>query len=108
MDYVDTRIPPGVSNGTRMRVAGRDVVRGDLIVLSEGDRVAADAVGQPLSELYTYRWLSPADEAAALAGLRERGAAVAQEMFPAPGGILLRRPFHQLQRAFGHGHQHRM
>ena len=30
-------------------------------------RVAADAVGQPLSELYTYRWLSPADEAAALA-----------------------------------------
>ena len=36
-------------------------------------RVAADAVGQPLSELYTYRWLSPADEAAALAGLRERG-----------------------------------
>lgn len=30
-------------DGTRQRIAGRDVVRGDLIVVSEGDRVAADA-----------------------------------------------------------------
>ena len=29
------------------RIAGRDVVRGDLIVLSEGDRVAADATVRP-------------------------------------------------------------
>jgi Ca2+-transporting ATPase len=29
--------------GERLRIAGRDVVRGDLIVLSEGDRVPADA-----------------------------------------------------------------
>ncbi len=30
--------------GQRARIAGRDVVRGDLVVLSEGDRVPADAV----------------------------------------------------------------
>jgi Ca2+-transporting ATPase len=33
-----------IRNGERRRIAGRDVVRGDLIVLSEGDRVPADAV----------------------------------------------------------------
>lgn len=30
-------------DGTRVRIAGRYVVRGDAIILSEGDRVAADA-----------------------------------------------------------------
>ncbi len=33
-----------IRDGTRLRIAGRDVVRGDLIVLSEGDRVPADAM----------------------------------------------------------------
>jgi Ca2+-transporting ATPase len=33
-----------IRGGERKRIAGRDVVRGDLIVLSEGDRVPADAV----------------------------------------------------------------
>ena len=33
-----------IRDGERTRIAGRDVVRGDLIVLSEGDRVPADAV----------------------------------------------------------------
>jgi Ca2+-transporting ATPase len=32
-----------IRDGERIRIASRDVVRGDLIVLSEGDRVAADA-----------------------------------------------------------------
>lgn len=32
-----------VRDGERRRIAGREVVRGDLIVLSEGDRVPADA-----------------------------------------------------------------
>src|SRR5689334_14721335 len=32
-----------IRNNERIRIAGREVVRGDLIVLSEGDRVAADA-----------------------------------------------------------------
>ena len=33
-----------IRGGQRRRIAGRDVVRGDLIVLSEGDRVPADAI----------------------------------------------------------------
>ncbi len=33
-----------VRDGERRRVAGREVVRGDLLVLSEGDRVPADAL----------------------------------------------------------------
>jgi P-type Ca2+ transporter type 2C len=32
-----------IRDGERIRIAGRDVVRGDMIMLSEGDRVAADA-----------------------------------------------------------------
>ena len=33
-----------IRDGQRLRIAGREVARGDLIVLSEGDRVPADAV----------------------------------------------------------------
>lgn len=33
-----------IRQGVRRRIAGREVVRGDLIVLSEGDRVAADGI----------------------------------------------------------------
>ncbi|HEX3484178.1 MAG TPA: cation-translocating P-type ATPase [Micropepsaceae bacterium] len=33
-----------IRDGERKRIAGRDVVRGDFVVLSEGDRVPADAV----------------------------------------------------------------
>jgi len=32
-----------VRDGERIRIAGREVVRGDVLVLAEGDRVAADA-----------------------------------------------------------------
>jgi len=33
-----------IRDGQRVRIAGREVVRGDVIVLEEGDRVPADAV----------------------------------------------------------------
>jgi Ca2+-transporting ATPase len=33
-----------IRDGVRRRIAGRDVVRGDLVVLSEGDRVPADGL----------------------------------------------------------------
>jgi len=33
-----------IRDGGRIRIAGREVVRGDVIVLAEGDRIAADAV----------------------------------------------------------------
>jgi Ca2+-transporting ATPase len=38
-------------DGSSKRVAGRDVVRGDLVVLSEGDRVPADGVVLTASDL---------------------------------------------------------
>jgi len=42
-----------VRDGARMRIPGRDVVRGDLVVVSEGDRVPADAavVSSPALEV---------------------------------------------------------
>ncbi len=33
-----------IRDGKRQRIAGRDVVRGDIVLLAEGDRVPADAV----------------------------------------------------------------
>ena len=33
-----------IRDGAQMRIAGREVVRGDLIVLEQGDRIAADAL----------------------------------------------------------------
>jgi P-type Ca2+ transporter type 2C len=33
-----------IRNGERQRIAGREVVRGDIVVVSEGDRVPADGV----------------------------------------------------------------
>src|SRR5512136_1917319 len=33
-----------IRDGNQRRIAGREVVRGDIVVLSEGDRVPADAV----------------------------------------------------------------
>ena len=33
-----------IRDGERKRIAGREVVRGDFVVLAEGDRVPADAV----------------------------------------------------------------
>jgi Ca2+-transporting ATPase len=40
-----------IRDGERLRIAGCDVVQGDLIVLEQGDRVAADALLQEASDL---------------------------------------------------------
>ena len=40
-----------IRGGERIRIAGRDVVRGDLIVIEQGDRVAADAILIAASDL---------------------------------------------------------
>ncbi len=42
-----------IRDGARVRVAGRDVVRDDLIVLEQGDRIAADALLVKASDLQT-------------------------------------------------------
>ena len=41
-----------VRDGTMVRIAGRDVVRGDLLLVGEGDRIAADAALVTASELH--------------------------------------------------------
>ncbi len=42
-----------IRDGTSRRISGREVVRGDLVVLSEGDRVPADAVIRSCDSLET-------------------------------------------------------
>ena len=42
-----------IRDGERKRIAGRDVVRGDILVLAEGDRVPADAVILECHDLQT-------------------------------------------------------
>jgi P-type Ca2+ transporter type 2C len=42
-----------IRNGQRQRIAGREVVRGDILVLAEGDRVPADAVVLSCTNLST-------------------------------------------------------
>ncbi|MGE5217877.1 MAG: cation-translocating P-type ATPase [Chloroflexota bacterium] len=40
-----------IRDGEQKRIAGREVVRGDLLILTEGDRVPADAVLQSCNDL---------------------------------------------------------
>ena len=42
-----------IRDGVRQRIAGREVVRGDVLILSEGDRVPADATLLEARELQT-------------------------------------------------------
>ena len=42
-----------IRDGARVRIAGREVVRGDLLVLEQGDRIAADAVLIEADDLQT-------------------------------------------------------
>ena len=42
-----------IRDGQRHRIAGRDVVRGDILVLAEGDRVSADAIVLSCTNLST-------------------------------------------------------
>ena len=42
-----------IRDGTRSRIAGREVVREDLIVLEQGDRIAADAILIEANDLQT-------------------------------------------------------
>ena len=71
-----------IRDGERQRIAGREVVRGDLIVLAEGDRVPADirlVVGQDLQadESLLTGESAPVRKIAAASGSKET---------PRPGG----------------------
>ena len=43
-----------IRNGKRQRIPGREVVRGDVLVLQEGDRVPADAMLLRASDLVKF------------------------------------------------------
>ena len=72
-----------IRDGERKRIAGREVVRGDLVVLAEGDRVPADAALVDSHDLQTDESLLtgesvpvrkvPRSENAPTAGLRPGG-----------------------------------
>lgn len=70
-----------VRDGKRQRIAGRDVVRGDVIVLSEGELVPADARLFEAHELQTNESLLTGEAAP----VRKQAAAQTQAT-PRPGG----------------------
>jgi P-type Ca2+ transporter type 2C len=72
-----------IRGGVQKRIAGREVVRGDLIVLAEGDRVPADATLVSASDLKTDESLLTGESVAVrkIAGHREGSVAP-----PRPGG----------------------
>jgi Ca2+-transporting ATPase len=72
-----------IRDGVRRRIAGREVVRGDLVVLSEGDRVPADAVLRQATDLQTDESLLTGESAPVRKVAREGTAAEAAER---PGG----------------------
>ncbi len=50
-----------IRDGSRKRIAGRDVAHGDIMVLAEGDRVPADAVLRISHDLHTDKSLLTGD-----------------------------------------------
>jgi Ca2+-transporting ATPase len=71
-----------IRDGERRRIAGRDVVRGDLVVLSEGDRVPADAVLRRSHDLQTDESLLTGESVP----VRKVAATEAITTAPRPGG----------------------
>ena len=72
-----------IRDGQRTRIPGREVVRGDMLVLSEGDRVPADAALRECRGLRTDESLLTGESVP----VRKRAAAEGVEEAPArPGG----------------------
>ena len=72
-----------IREGKRKRIAGRDVVRGDLVLLSEGDRVPADALLIEASDLQADESLLTGESVPV--GKRASRTLMRQPI-PAPGG----------------------
>ena len=71
-----------IRDGERRRIAGRDVVRGDLVVLSEGDRVPADGTLIEARELLTDESLLTGESVP----VRKRAAENSSDAPAQPGG----------------------
>jgi Ca2+-transporting ATPase len=80
-----------VRDGARLRIAGSAVVRGDVLVLSEGDRIAADAVLREGSDVQVDESLLTG-EAVAVGKLPEPGAASATLAHPGDSATAPQRP----------------
>jgi len=72
-----------IRDGERRRIAGREVVSGDLVVLAEGDRVPADAVLLEQHDLHTDESLLTGESIAVRKTARRDGAPSAGQR---PGG----------------------
>jgi Ca2+-transporting ATPase len=72
-----------IRDGTRVRIAGREVVRGDLLVLEQGDRIAADAALVEAADLQTDESLLTGESLPVAKVIAMQG--VADET-PRPGG----------------------
>jgi Ca2+-transporting ATPase len=71
-----------IRNGERKRIAGREVMRGDVIVLAEGDRVPADAVLTSARDLQNDESLLTGESVP----VRKSCGTHASREVPAPGG----------------------
>ncbi len=72
-----------IRDGKRQRIAGREVVRGDLLVLEQGDRVAADGLLQQADDLQLDESLLTGE---ALPVGKRAGTAADREASGRPGG----------------------
>ncbi len=72
-----------IRGGERIRIAGREVVRGDLIIIEQGDRVAADAILIAASDLQADESLLTGES---LPVSKTAGSADASESEHRPGG----------------------
>ncbi|MBS1208158.1 MAG: ATPase [Proteobacteria bacterium] len=76
-----------IRDGRRIQIAGREVVCGDLIVISEGDRVAADATLLSAHDLLLDESLLTGESVPVRKMAPEAGAApAAKHLDPVPGG----------------------
>ena len=72
-----------IRDGERRRIAGREVVRGDLVVLSEGDRVPADGVLWQVDDLQADESLLTGES---VAGRKVARSAAMTDISAQPGG----------------------
>lgn len=75
-----------VRDGKRIHIAGRDVVRDDLIVLSEGDRVAADAMLISAQDLLLDESLLTGEAMPVRKLAQDSAKTTSQRTTPKPGG----------------------